>query len=317
MTAVEPSSAKPIQEAIAVPARSPRSFEQQKSYRGIALVVSATCMFALNDAANKFLVAEYAVPAVAAVRYIIHCLLMVAILGPTRGKDLVTTNRTGLVILRALCLVISTLFLGLALQRMPVAETTAIIYLSPVLVAICARPLLNERIGAFGWLSAVLGFAGVVLIVRPGGGLDPIGIALALANVGFTVSYYLLSRILSVTETTLAMLFYTAVVGAICFGVALPWFWFGSAPSSFELILFLSLGATAGLGHYFFTAAYRYAEASTLAPVTYTHLLWAGLLGWLAFGHVPQPLSIAGMSTIALAGILVAFGSRRSSSSPG
>src|SRR5690606_22277587 len=158
----------------------------------------------------------------------------------------------------------------------PVAETTAIVYLSPILVVICARPLLGERIGALGWVSALIGFTGVLLIVRPGGGLDPVGVALALANVSFTVSYYLLSRVLAATESTLSMLFSTALAGTICFGLALPWFWFGRMPDALEVSLFLVLGVTAGLGHYLFTAAYRHADASALAPMTYTHLLWAG-----------------------------------------
>ena len=287
-------------------------FATARPLLGILLVVGATSLFALNDAANKFLVAEYDVPAVAAIRYIVHCLLMLAVLGPSQGRRMVTTTRTGLVLVRSLCLVVSSLFFGLALQHMPVAETTAIVYLSPVLVVLCARPLLGETIGLWGWTSTVLGFAGVLLIVRPGGGLDPVGIAFALGNVGFTVAYYLLSRVLARSERTLALLFYSALVGAICFGITLPWFWFGQVPSPLELGLFLSLGVTAGLGHYLFTAAYRYAEASLLAPMTYMHLLWAGLLGWLAFGHVPAGLTMLGMGIIAAAGVLIALRSRLS-----
>jgi drug/metabolite transporter (DMT)-like permease len=286
------------------------AFATGKPLLGVVLVMGATCLFALNDAANKVLVAEYDVPAVAAVRYIVHCLLMLALLGPAKGRQLIETNRTGLVVLRSLCLVVASLFFGLALQYMPVPETTAIVYLAPMLVVLFARPLLGERIGVLGWISTVLGFTGVLLIARPGGGLDSIGIALALGNVGFTVVYYLLSRVLARTERTLALLFYSALVGAICFGIALPWFWFGQVPSAPELGLFLSLGVTAGLGHFLFTAAYRYAEASLLAPVTYMHLLWAGLLGWAVFGHIPAILSMLGMGIIAVAGVLIALRSR-------
>ncbi len=277
---------------------------------GITLVVAATCLFASNDAINKLLVSEFDVPAVAAVRYVIHALVLTAVLAPSQGRRLVETRRTGAVIARALCLVASTLFLGLALQHMPVAETTAIVYLSPLLVVLLAPFLLGERIAASGWVAAILGFSGVLLIVRPGGGLDPAGIALALANVGFTTAYYLLSRVLSATETTQAMLFYTAIAGTICFGLALPWFWFDRMPNFMEMGLFLGLGGTAALGHFLFTAAYRHAEAYLLAPATYTHLLWAGLLGWLVFGHIPALPSIAGMAIIVIAGGLSAIGAR-------
>ena len=278
---------------------------------GVLLVTFATILFACGDTVNKYLVAEYQVPLVAAVRYAVHALLMVAIFAPTRGRELVTTRRTGLVVVRALCLVVATLFFGFALQRMPVAETTAIVYLSPIIVVLLARPLLGEAIGVAGWIAAIIGLAGVVLIVRPGGGLDPLGVAYMACNIGVTVAYYLLSRVLAPTERTLAMLFYSALAGTICFGLAAPWFLGGPPPGLIEVALFLSLGVTAGLGHYCFTAAYRFAEASVLAPVTYLHLLWAGVLGWIVFSHVPDLLTVLGMAIVAASGVLIAIKSAR------
>ncbi|MEQ1770709.1 MAG: DMT family transporter [Devosia sp.] len=286
---------------------APASFTAHRPLLGIALVMAATFLFACNDAANKFLVADYQVPFVAAIRYVVHLGLMLAILGPTRGHQLVATKRTGLVVVRAVCLVVATLFFGLALQRMPIAETTAIVYVSPIIVVLLARPLLGERIGALGWVAAVAGFAGVLLIVRPGGGLDPLGVVYILGNVVVTVSYYLLSRVLAHTERTLALLFYSALAGAIAFGLAVPWTMGGPAPTPLQIALFASLGCTAGLGHYCFTAAHRYAGASVLAPVNYLHLVWAGLFGWLIFGHVPLPLTVLGMAIVAASGLLVAL----------
>jgi drug/metabolite transporter (DMT)-like permease len=277
---------------------------------GVILVIAATMLFAINDATNKHLLATYDVPLIAAMRYIGQTLWILALLGPSQGRKLVKTQRTFLVIVRSLCLVVASLFFGLALQRMPLAETTSIVYLAPILVVLLAGPLLGERIGALGWVAAFSGFAGVIMVVRPGGGLDPIGVALAASNVGASVAYYLLSRILAKTEQTLAMLFYSALVGGICFGLAAPFYWFGSVPSLLDLGLFASLGITAGIGHYCFTAAYRYAEASLLAPATYMHLLWAGALGWLAFGQLPDAIGIAGMVVIGVAGVLAAVRSR-------
>lgn len=274
---------------------------------GVLLVVLATALFACLDTANKALVTEYNVPLVAAIRYIGHTILMLAILGPMRGRELVATKRTGLVVVRGLCLVVSTFFAGLALQRMPVAETISIIYLSPVIVVLLARPLLGETIGAVGWIAAAAGFAGVLLIVRPGGGLDPLGVVFTLCNVVVTVSYYLLSRVLAASERTLALLFYSALIGAICFGITLPWMLYGEAPTLLQIGLFASLGVSAGLGHYCFTAAHRFAPSSVLAPVNYLHLVWAGLLGWLVFGHIPEAWAIVGMIIVAAAGVLVAL----------
>ena len=274
---------------------------------GVLFIAVATLLFATNDTANKLLVTDYNVPLVAAIRYIVHALLMLALLGPSKGREMVKTTRTSLVIVRSLCLVVATFFAGLALQRMPVAETVSIIYLSPIIVVLLARPLLGETIGLTGWIAAIAGFAGVLLIVRPGGGLDLLGVGYVLCNVVVTVAYFLLSRVLASTEKTLALLFYSALTGAICFGIALPWTLYGAAPTLLQVALFLSMGVTAGLGHYCFTSAYRFAPASVLAPINYLHLVWAGVLGWLVFGHVPEALTILGMAIVAAAGVAVAL----------
>jgi drug/metabolite transporter (DMT)-like permease len=285
---------------------------EPRPLRGVLLVAVATLFFALHDTANKLLLADYDVPVIAAVRYTMQTVLMLAILGPRRAPELVTTRRTWLVLLRALSLVLSTLFFGLGLQLMPIPETTAIGYIAPLIVVLLARPFLNETIGPWGWLAAILGFSGMLLIVRPGGGLDPLGVVFIICNISATVVYYMLSRVLAHSEKTMAMMFYSSLVGAICFGLATPWFIDGDMPDGLQLALFLSLGIFAGVGHFLFTAAYRFAEASLVAPVSYVHLVWAGLLGWIIFGHVPDPLAIAGMVVVILAGVLVAFRSLRS-----
>jgi drug/metabolite transporter (DMT)-like permease len=279
--------------------------------KGVLLLVAALFLLACMDSTIKYLVTQYNVPLVVAVRYLTHCLLMIVILAPSQGKQLVQTQRTGLVIIRAACLAAASFFVALALQRMPVAETTAINFLAPMLVVLLARPVLGERIGVLGWTAAVTGFAGVLFIARPGSGLDVAGILFALCGVVANTSYQLLSRILAKTERTVTLLFYTGLIGAISFGVCLPWFWMGAAPTFWQLLLFLSVGITAVLGHYLFTLAYRYASASLLAPANYLQLLWAGLLGWLVFGHIPDHLSILGMGVVAFSGLLIAFKARQ------
>jgi drug/metabolite transporter (DMT)-like permease len=279
--------------------------------RGALLLVTALLLFACMDATTKFLSATREVPLIVAVRYVGNLLLMVLLLAPTHGRQLVETKRTGLVVVRGICLAASSLMVGFALQRMPVAETTAIGFLGPILVIVAAGPLLGERIGRIGWAAVLLGFTGVLLIARPGSGLEAVGVACALAAVAANVGYQLLSRVLVATERTIALLFYTALAGAILFSLALPWFWDGRAPTVFEAVLFFSLAAYGGLGHFMFTAAYRYAPASLLAPMNYLQLLWAGLLGWTLFGHVPDQVSLLGMAIVAASGIMVALKTRR------
>jgi Predicted permease, DMT superfamily len=279
--------------------------------RGLVLILGASLLFAYNDTTNKLLITEYNVPMVAAIRYIGHCLLMLAIVAPIHGRAMVQTQRTGLVIVRAISLTLGSLLVSLALQRMPVAETVAIVYLTPVLVVLLSGPLLGERVGSIAWIAAILGFAGVLLIARPGGGLDPWGVIFVMGNVVVSVAYNLLSRVLARTERTMAMLFYVALVGAIGFGIFLPWTMHGVAPTPLQIVLFAGLGVSAWLGHYLFTLSYRYAPAALIAPMTYMHLVFAGVLGWLVFGDVPDALAFGGMALVIAAGVVSAIRPRR------
>lgn len=279
--------------------------------RGLVLIIGATLLFAYNDTTNKLLVTEYNVPLVTAIRYITHTLLMLALVAPFQGREMVRTQRTGLVLVRGACLAVASLLMGFALQRMPVAETTAIVYLGPVLVILLSGPLLNEKVGSGAWLAAALGFGGVLLIARPGGGLDPLGVAFTLGNVVVSVTYNMMSRVLARTERTIAMLFYTALIGAIAFGILLPWTFYGIAPTPLQVVLFISLGVSAWLGHYLFTQSYRYAPAAMLAPMNYLHLAWAAFLGWLVFGHAPDAIALGGIALVAAGGVVSANMARR------
>lgn len=280
--------------------------------RGALLCAVALALFACMDATTKYLTETHEVPLIVAVRYLGNLLLMVLIFGPTHGRRIAQTRRTGLVIVRAICLAFASLMIAFALERMPVAEMTAITFLAPILLVVAAGPILGERPGPIGWAAAVAGFAGVLLIVRPGSdGVALAGALFTLCAVGANLGYQLLSRILATTETTVALLFYTALAGSIAFGLALPWFIEARAPNLLEAALFASLGVYGGLGHFLFTAAFRYAPASLLAPLNYLQLLWAGVVGYLVFGHVPDRLSLLGMAIVAGSGVLIALKTRQ------
>src|SRR3546814_18040417 len=98
----------------------------------------------------------------------------------------------------------------------------------------------------------------------------------------------------------MTLLFYTALVGALCFGVSLPWFWTGALPPATHLALFCCTGLLGGVGHFLFTAAHRHTPASALAPTQYTQLIWDSLLGWLVFSQVPDRIGALGMLIVAL-----------------
>ena len=279
--------------------------------RGALLALIGLFLFACMDTTTKYLAARYDVPLIVACRYLGNLALMLALVGPSHGRTIARTQRTGLVIVRALSLAATSLLMGFALRYISVAEATAINFLAPLLVVVAAGPFLGERVGAVGWVATGMGFLGVLLIARPGGGIVLAGAALAFACVGLNVTYQLLSRVLARTETTIALLFYSALVGSVIFGLMAPWFLNGRVPSAVELALFLSLGFYGGLGHYLYTAAFRYAPASLLATINYAQLLWAGVLGWLVFGHLPDGVSLTGMAVICASGVMVALSTRR------
>jgi drug/metabolite transporter (DMT)-like permease len=282
----------------------------QRPLRGVALVVLATLFFALSDVVTKDLTTRLPVTLVVAARYGVNLVLLTALLGPSSGAGLWRVERRALVLLRGLCLAAASLTMGLALRVMPVGETVAIVYLAPLVVVLLSAPVLGERVQRADWCAAAAGFAGVLLILRPGAGLDPFGVAMALVNVAFGAAYHLLTRLLSRTESTTAMLWHTALVGTLGFGAGALFTLPATPVASGDLGLMLLLGLLATIGHFLFTASYREAPAGLLAPVNYVHLVWAAGLGWMVFAHVPDHLALVGMAMVCGAGILAATARR-------
>ncbi len=278
--------------------------------RGMAYCAAALLLFACMDAATKYLTTRTSIPLMIWIRYGVHLACMSLLLLPRERGQLLAARQPALVVLRAVILIAITLLVSLALQRMPVAEVTAVQFLAPIMVTMMAGPLLREKTGKVRVACAVVGFIGVLLVVHPGSGLDPVGLLFALLAALFGAMYQLLSRLLGTTERTLVMIYYMALVGFACFSLGTPWFWPDQWPAGFDFLLIAVLGLAGWGGHFLFTLAYRHAQASLLAPVTYLQLLWAGLLGWLLFDHYPSGLTLLGMLVIAASGITVAVHDR-------
>ncbi|MBL8492086.1 MAG: DMT family transporter [Rhodocyclaceae bacterium] len=280
--------------------------------RGIVLMLLAVMCFAALDATSKQLSRTYPVAILVWVRYVVHCLLMVVFLAPSMRFRLIATRRPVAMTVRALLLVATTGLCMAAFRVMPLAETTAIIFVSPLAVGLLAGPLLGERVGKARWLATLAGFAGMLMVARPGAGLSPEGIGLALGAAAAYTVYQIQTRQMSPTEDTWTMLFYTALVGTVVMSLGLPVFWGGPAPDLVDALMICSLGLYGGGGHYLLISAFRHAPASTLSPFLYAQLVWAGLLGGLFFDHWPDGMAIAGMAVIAASSIAMAAWERRS-----
>lgn len=284
---------------------------EQHPLRGVALLVNALFFFAALDAAAKYLTQTFSIPMLVWARYLVQCLLMLVILGPRLGRRLVATGRPARQVVRALLLVGCTAFGFAALARMPLAETTATAFTAPLIVAVLAGPWLQERLSGDRWLAILAGFGGVVLIARPGTAVTLDGAAFALLGASCYAVYQILTRQLAATESTLTMLFYTALVGAAGMSLFLPWFWRGPTPTASEAALIAALGILGGCGHFLLTRAFRHAPASTLSPFIYIQLVWATLLGATLFDHWPDALTLLGTAVIVASGLYLGLSARR------
>ena len=283
---------------------------------GIALAVAAVFMFSISDVVGKVLFEGNPVSVIVALRYAISLAMIFAISFPTVGARLWQTKRTGLVLARGMSLAVCSIAMGYAFRFMPVGETVAIVHIAPFVVVLLAGPLLGENVRPIHWIGASLGFAGVLLIVRPGVGLAPIGVMFAMITAGFSVFYHLFSRVLARTENAIAMLFFTNVVGAVVFILPALFEWQAFAPTTQTVMFIVLLGMSATSGHYFFTLAYRFAPASLLAPMQYVHLVFATIMGWGVFGHLPDVISMLGMMLIICGGVAVALHTQFKRNSP-
>ncbi|KAF1066270.1 MAG: Riboflavin transporter [Pseudomonas citronellolis] len=277
--------------------------------RGILLVVLATLLFSSHDALSKYLSGIYPILLVVWARYVVHTLLMAGIFLPQAGLRVLRTRRPFLQALRAACLLGTSLLFTTGLQFIPLAEATAVNFLAPLLVTALSVPLLRERVTLGQWCAVSLGFAGVLVIVHPGGELFTPAIFLPLCSALCFCFYQLLTRKLAevdspTTSNFFAGLFNTAITSAL-----VPFVW--ELPSLFDGVLMLALGGCGMSAHLFLTQAFRHAAPALLAPFGYCQIVFSGLIGWVIFQHLPSPSAIAGIAIICLSGLLAAWLQRR------
>jgi drug/metabolite transporter (DMT)-like permease len=270
--------------------------------RGVLLVMAAVFLFSSMDTLAKSMLRSYPLPPLIWARYTVHFVFMLALLAPRMGLSLVRTQRPVLQMLRGLALVASTGFFYLALTYLPLAEAAAIGFVAPVLVTSLSGPLLGERVTRRQWIAVSMGFLGVLVIIRPGGGLLSFAVVFPLLSAFVFALYQILTRKLAGRENPFTSLFYTALVGTLVTSAVLPFSW--QAPTLPQLGMMIAIGCLGGFGHFLLIHAVEVASPSALAPFIYTQLMWSTLLAFLAFGEFPDPGSLLGMLVIAAAGLL-------------
>lgn len=276
---------------------------------GVVLVVAAVSSFSVLDSFAKHLSQQYPLPMVIWARYFIHAAIMVALLWPRMGPRLIVTQRPGLQLARGAVLGFSTLFFVTGLSMMPLAEASAITLIAPILLTLLARRFLRERAPPGTWWALAVSFAGVLLIVRPGGQVFSVAAFFPLATALCAAIYQLLTRRLAGVDDGLSTLFIGALVSTIMLTLIVPWFW--QTPVSWlDALKFLGMGAMGAFSHLLLVRAFERAPASLLAPFMYLQIVAALTLGWLVFGNFPDLIALAGMGLIALTGVTMALRSR-------
>jgi len=274
------------------------------------LVVGAVACFAASDAIVKYLTQRYPVPLLVFARFGLQAVVTVAWLAPKMGWRLVRTPQLKLQVLRGAVLVFSALFFVNALRWLPLAAATAIIYTTPIIVVLLSVWLLQERMTPARWAFVAAGFAGMLLIVRPGASIFHGAALLALGAAVFYALYQILTRRLR-GEDPRVTLFYPALCGTVLMTLLLPFLDYRAEMPWPHLVLVCTFGAIATLGHFLFILAFRHAPASALTPFTYAQLVWAVSLGWLVYGFFPDGYMLAGIAIIAGSGLLLTWYERR------
>jgi drug/metabolite transporter (DMT)-like permease len=272
---------------------------------GIGLGALAFGLFSLMDALVKWLSASYPVPQIL-VCNALFALLPVAALALRRGGlPQLRTRRIGLHLLRGLLGTTAGFLAFHAFSWLPLADAYAIIFATPLLITALSVPILREAVGWRRWSAVLVGFIGVLIMLRPG--IAPIGTG-SLAALGAACASacaILLVRKLSITETTTSIAFYsncTAVVlMAVLFG---PTF---VVPSPVDLALMATSGLLGGTALLVLIAAYRRSPAALVAPFQYSQMLWAILLGALLWSDFPEPVMLLGAVIVVGSGLFVVY----------
>jgi drug/metabolite transporter (DMT)-like permease len=288
--------------ARSAPARADRPF------RGIALILASTVFLGSSDVTSKYLSATLPSTEIAWIRFLVFALIMFPAMLPVSPLYALPTKRLGLQIIRGVALLGSSLFFISGLRFLPIAEASATSFISPLFVTALSIVFLRESVGIRRWLATAVGLIGVLIVLRPGSGafhpaaFFPIVSALAWACT------LIMTRMMSGTERAITTMIYSAIAGLCILTALVPLVWVH--PSWHDIFFGIVIGVASTVGQWIVVLAFRYADASVLAPFSYTQLLWVSILGFLVFGEVPDVWTVTGAGFIVASGLYTAHRER-------
>jgi drug/metabolite transporter (DMT)-like permease len=291
------------------PARRRRATPRaDRPFKGIALVLLSTVFLGSSDVTAKYLSTSLPSIEIAWLRFLVFGLIMVPAMVPGSPLYAMRTERLGLQLMRGAALLGSSLFFISGLRYLPIAEASATGFVSPLFVTALSIIFLGEIVGLRRWLATAVGLVGVLIILRPGtsafhpAAFFPIVSALAWA------ATLIMTRMMSGREHAITIMTYSAIAGIAILTALVPFVWV--APGWHGILFGVLIGIASTAGQWIVVLAFRYADASVLAPFSYTQLVWVSVLGFFLFGEVPDAFTVTGAAFIVASGLYIAHRER-------
>ena len=268
----------------------------------------------VSDAATKWLTASFPIGEILFIRALVVSVVILVIAWRSGTFDGLRIGRVRNQATRALLAVCSTFLIVASLARLPLNEVIAILFVVPLFIAVMAPPLLGERVSVHRWLAVLIGFTGMLIMVRPGTDAFQFAALLPVAAALVAATRDIVTRRISAAETSTAILFYSTVALTLVGLATAPFGWQPMEASDLAITAFT--GLMFGLGHYFIIEAFRYGEATVVSPYRYANLIWAVLLGFLLWGEIPNVWVLAGTPLVVGSGLYILL-HERSRRAPG
>ncbi len=277
---------------------------------GIILMISATFVFACQDGISRHLAGTYNVYMVVMIRYWFFALFVIALVARQPGglRKALGTTQPILQIFRGVLLVVEVLVNIMAFVLLGLVEAHAIFASYPLMIAALSGPVLGETVGWRRWGAIIVGFIGVLIILRPGTGVFTAASLTAVAAALMFALYGLLTRYAARRDSAMTSFFWTGIAGAVVATAVGVWHW---EPMNGPDWAWMSLLCVTGaLGHYLLIKTYEVAEANSVQPFAFTQLVFAALIGVAVFSDVVEMPVIIGGAIVVAAGIFTAIRAR-------
>ena len=282
--------------------------EAHRRLVGIGLMIGAFAFFSLLDATAKYLLESLGAGLVVFGRYAFSFVFVAVWVWHQGGASLLVTGNGPLQVVRGLLLVISTVTNFMALGYLQLVQTSSIAFSNPLWVCALSPLLLGERVGPRRWFAVIVGFIGVLLIIRPGTVNFHWAMLLSLTAALSTALYQIATRKVGAEDRALTSLFYVSLVGSFAAAPIAPIGW--AMPDLGQWGLLALMGFYGMFGHFMLTQAHRMAPAPALAPFVYVQIIWMTLIGYLVFGDIPDAVTVAGASVVVASGLYVFYRER-------